>query len=97
MGQREWQGNRDATGAGRSVAGQRGVFGSEDFAMTRPHMRKFDTQVGDAAAIFVFTHFAIRQSNPRGAELDFRTQFARRMWRDARSNAGLCAGNGVIA
>ena len=96
MGQREREGNRDATGTGRSVAGQRGVFGPEDFAM-RPHMRKFDTEVGDAAAIFVFTHFAIRQSNPRGAELDFRTQFARRIWRDARNNAGLRAGNGVAA
>ena len=58
--------------------------GPEDFAMTRPHMRKFDTHVGDAAAIFVFTHFAIRQSNPSGAELDFRTQHARRWWLDAR-------------
>jgi len=96
MGQREREGNRDDAGAGRSVAAQPGLFGPEDFAM-RPRMRKFDTQVSDMAAIFVFTHFAIRQSNPSGAELDFRTQFARRMWRDARSNAGLCAGNGVIA
>ena len=83
MGNREWKGNRDATRTGRSVAGQRGVFGPEAAPM-RPHKRKFDTQIADMAALFCFTHFAIRQRDPIGAELDFRTQAARRLWREAR-------------
>ena len=96
MGKRKRQRNRDATGAGSSVAGKSGLFGTETAPMS-PGTRKCNTQTADMAALFCLAHFAIRQKNPIGAECDSRVQFARRLWRDARTSAGLHAGNGVIA
>ena len=116
MGKRKRQRNRDATGAGSSVAGKSGLLGTETAPMS-PDVRKFETILRDAnewrrwnsdarqfdaqiaamAALFCLAHFAIRQNNPTGAECDSRVQTARRLWRDARTSAGLHAGNGVIA